>query len=372
MSRLGALRKTSSITGEMSRSGVTNPGTSAFVESISSRSTPSSPSRENPARSVRRPSRGSWSSLMSPVCRTVPPGVRMATARASGIEWLTAKNSQSNEPKWLRSPSRTSSRCGVRRCSLHFAATSASVKRDPTTSRSGFWRSRNGTAPMWSSCPWVSTSASMSSSRSSMVRKSGRIRSTPGDSSDREEHAAVDDEQPPAVLEHGHVAADLADAAERDDAQGTLGERLRRDVGDGAGGLRDRLGRHAGALPAVVRRARRSARAGSSAGRSGSGSSGCRRCPGGAGQSIGSPGHPGGVVAGNGFLLVEGRRPAGVGTTPGSRGVRPGVRPVVGRGMSRVAERAPGASSTGPRGGGRCDRRAYSCHLHRTAPGWGG
>src|SRR3954453_19372410 len=33
---------------------------------------------------------------------------------------------------------------------------------------------------MWSSCPWVRTTASMSSSRCSMTAKSGRIRSTPG------------------------------------------------------------------------------------------------------------------------------------------------------------------------------------------------
>src|SRR6185437_14535982 len=36
---------------------------------------------------------------------------------------------------------------------------------------------------MWSSCPWVRTSASMSSSRCSIARKSGRMRSTPGASS---------------------------------------------------------------------------------------------------------------------------------------------------------------------------------------------
>ena len=34
-----------------------------------------------------------------------------------------------------------------------------------------------------------------------------------------EQHAAVDEEQPSAVLEDRHVAADLAEAAERDDAQ---------------------------------------------------------------------------------------------------------------------------------------------------------
>ena len=40
----------------------------------------------------------------------------------------------------------------------------------------------------------------------------------------REQHAAVDDEQPPGVLEHRHVAADLAEAAERDQAQAVSGQ----------------------------------------------------------------------------------------------------------------------------------------------------
>ena len=93
----------------MSRSGVVKPGTSALVESTSSRSTPSSPSRANARRSVSRPSSGSWSILKSPVCSTRPAGVRIATASASGIEWLTAMNSQSNGPTCSRCPSRTSS-----------------------------------------------------------------------------------------------------------------------------------------------------------------------------------------------------------------------------------------------------------------------
>ena len=88
---------TRSSTGTMSRSGATNPGTSALVESTSSRSTPSSPSRASARRSVTRPSSGSWSILKSPVWMTSwPAGVRMATARASGMEWLTAMNSRSN------------------------------------------------------------------------------------------------------------------------------------------------------------------------------------------------------------------------------------------------------------------------------------
>ena len=43
-----------------------------------------------------------------------------------------------------------------------------------------------------------------------------------------EEHAAVDDEQPAGVLEDRHVAADLAETAERDDAQGAVRQRGRR------------------------------------------------------------------------------------------------------------------------------------------------
>ena len=51
---------------------------------------------------------------------------------------------------------------------------------EPTTGMSPRNRSRNGTALMWSSWPWVRITASTSSIRSSMYRKSGRIRSTPG------------------------------------------------------------------------------------------------------------------------------------------------------------------------------------------------
>ena len=41
----------------------------------------------------------------------------------------------------------------------------------------------------------------------------------------REEHPAIDDQQSPGVLENGHIATDLAEAAERDDAQALLRQR---------------------------------------------------------------------------------------------------------------------------------------------------
>src|SRR5665648_270735 len=38
----------------------------------------------------------------------------------------------------------------------------------------------------------------------------------------REEHSAVDDQQPPCVLDDGHVATDLAQTPQRHDAHGIL------------------------------------------------------------------------------------------------------------------------------------------------------
>ncbi len=66
------------------------------------------------------------------------------------------------------------------RCSRSLEVSSASVSCEPTSGMSPRSRRRYGVAPMWSSWPCVSTSASTASSRSRMGSKSGRIRSTPG------------------------------------------------------------------------------------------------------------------------------------------------------------------------------------------------
>ncbi len=107
MMRWSESRNTWSITGVIDFSEGVKPGVSALVESVRKRSTPSSPSRAKARRSVMRPSSGSWSILKSPVCSTRPASVRIATASASGMEWLTATNSRSNGPSRSRSPSRT-------------------------------------------------------------------------------------------------------------------------------------------------------------------------------------------------------------------------------------------------------------------------
>ncbi len=168
MMRLSAFAKTFRSAAEMSRSCGMKPGTSALVESTSRRSMPSSASLAKVGRSVRRPSSGSWSILKSPVATTMPAGVRTATARASGMEWLTAMNSQSKGPMRSRSPSLTSSTYGRIRCSASLASIRARVSLEPISGMSGFSRRRNGTAPMWSSCPWVRTMPSTLSRRSRM------------------------------------------------------------------------------------------------------------------------------------------------------------------------------------------------------------
>ncbi len=106
--------------------------------------------------------------------------MRIATARPSGIEWLTAKNSQSNLPRSAWSPSATSRSTGRMLCSLSFSLMNASVSREPIRGMSGRSRSRYGTPPMWSSWPWVSTMPTTLSRRSRIQLKSGRITSTPG------------------------------------------------------------------------------------------------------------------------------------------------------------------------------------------------
>ena len=67
----------------------------------------------------------------------------------------------------------------------------------------------------------------MSSSRSSDDAEVGQDQVDAGLLGLGEQHAAVDDQQPAVELEHGHVAADLAEPAERDDPQAARGQRRR-------------------------------------------------------------------------------------------------------------------------------------------------
>ena len=84
------------------------PSRTALVESPISARQPSSPSARSLASSVFSPSTGVGSIFQSPVCSTVPCGVRMMSAFDSGIECATEQSSTSNGPTLKREPSATS------------------------------------------------------------------------------------------------------------------------------------------------------------------------------------------------------------------------------------------------------------------------
>ena len=119
------------------------------------------------------------------------------------------------------------------RCSRSLLPSSARVSSEPTSGMSPRSRRRYGVAPMWSSWPWVRTSASTSSSRSRIAVEVGEDQVDAGVVVLGEQHAAVDDQQPAVVLEDGHVAADLAEPAERGDPQTPL--RQLRPVSESSG-----------------------------------------------------------------------------------------------------------------------------------------
>ena len=143
----------------------------------------------------------------------------MATASASGIEWLTATNSQSNGPSCSRSPSLTSSVYGLDAVlvELGLEQREGQLRADQRDVRRS--RRRYGHRADVVLVAVREHDASTSSRRSRMDVEVGQDQVDAGLVVLGEEHAAVDDEQPAVVLEDGHVAADLAEAAERDDAQ---------------------------------------------------------------------------------------------------------------------------------------------------------
>ena len=202
----------------MDFSEVVKPGTSALVESVRKRSTPSSPSRAKARRSVIRPSSGSWSILKSPVWSTSAVPVRMATASASGIEWLTATNSSSKGPSVEPvaglhlvvdvSLRRCSRQLGVEQGEGQLGADERDVAALAEEVRRG---------------ADVVLVAVGEHQRLDLVEAVPDRVEVGEDQVDArvvllgEEDAAVDDQQPLVVLEDGHVATDLAEPAERDD-----------------------------------------------------------------------------------------------------------------------------------------------------------
>src|SRR5262245_46794517 len=102
----------------------------------------------------------------------------------SGIECVTRRKRIENGPATAASPGVTCRNTARSRtwCSSSWPSSSASVNAVPYTGSvdPSNSRSRYGSAPMWSWCPCVSTTASTSSNRSPTYSKSGSTRSMPG------------------------------------------------------------------------------------------------------------------------------------------------------------------------------------------------
>ena len=105
--RAGAVRISSAKVLATSVSEGERPSRTALVESPISARQPASPSARSFASSVGGPMSGVGSIFQSPVCSTVPSGVRMMRAFDSGIECAMETSSMSNGPSVKRPPSGT-------------------------------------------------------------------------------------------------------------------------------------------------------------------------------------------------------------------------------------------------------------------------
>ena len=228
MMRCLVLAKISSSTGAMSRSEVTTPGTSALVESAISRSTPSPPSRAKPARSVSLPSSGSWSILKSPVCSTTPG--RGADGHRERVRDRVVDREE----------------LAVERAERAVAALDH-LDRDRVEAVLGQLAPHQGQGQPGAGQRDVRALPEQVGDRADVilvrVRQHERLDLVEppvqvaevrqdevhaGLVGVGEQHAAVHDEQPATVLEDRHVPADLAEAAERDDAQPVARQLARR------------------------------------------------------------------------------------------------------------------------------------------------
>ena len=105
------------------------PSRTALVESPTSASRPASPSSRSRRSSVGAPSTGVGSIFQSPVCRTVPTSVWIASACDSGIECATGMNSTLNGPMSTRPPEgiTVTGILGGSRSAAHLASNSAAL-----------------------------------------------------------------------------------------------------------------------------------------------------------------------------------------------------------------------------------------------------
>ena len=224
MTRRGAVRKTFSMAGTRSPSDIVKPGTSALVESVRKRSTPSSPSRAKPRRSVIRRSSGNWSILKSPVCSTRP------AAGADGHGERVRDRVVDGEELEVERPELDQVALG------HLDR----LRPDPVLLELGLDEGQRelradqrdvGPLPQEVGHPadvvLVAVGQHDGDDVVQPVPDRGEVGEDdvdPGLVLLGEQHADVDDQQLAGVLEHGHVATDLAETTQRDHAQAAVGQ----------------------------------------------------------------------------------------------------------------------------------------------------
>ena len=113
----------------------------------------------------------------------------------------------------------TSSAERISPCSSSLDLISPSVSRVAQTSGTSISRMRYGSAPTWSSCPWVSTTARTSCTVLAEVLEVGQHEVDAEMLVAWERQPGVDDDDAAVGFDHGQVLADLAQAAERDDSR---------------------------------------------------------------------------------------------------------------------------------------------------------
>ena len=167
---------------------------------------------------------GVWSSLKSPVCTTLPTGVRMNMPTASGIEWFTAKKSNPKGPSETWPPPWISCSFGfLMLCSSSLPWMRPRVSLVPST---GTGRSRALSRYGQRAGVVFVTVGDDDAAQLVLalhdVGEVGQDEVDPGMVVVGEHDAGVDDDHVVPVLEDGHVLADPVQPAERDDAEAVL------------------------------------------------------------------------------------------------------------------------------------------------------
>lgn len=225
MIRLRALPKTCRRTLEMSFSGGTKPGTSAFVESERRRSMPSSLNRANACRSVRRPSSGSWSILKSPVWTTMPHGRTDGDRQGVGDGVVDRDELAVEGTDALAVPLRHLEGVGPDAVLLELGLDEREGQLGADQWDVRLLAEEEGNA---TDVVLVAMGEDDALDVVEAVPDGREVRQDQVDSGlllFREEHPAVDDQQAAAVFEDRHVSADLAETTEWGDPQGAFGER---------------------------------------------------------------------------------------------------------------------------------------------------